>query len=239
MSFSITFDTDELRKELRDVGARQMPFALANALNATANDMQAGIRNVVTGRGFVIRSEGSAQFLRRQIKRERGQDFATKQFPVARVRIASSASGRKASLLSLIDQGGSRFSQFAIGSGATFGPSSVVIGFQQGSRRQTMNAIPRGLFPKNTGLQERRNISGAFAKGSLKGKRGTFAVRTGPQSGLVLQRQGGKVRALFAIKPRVRVAARNFFAPMAEKVALGRFDQNLDFALRQALKTAR
>jgi hypothetical protein len=224
MSFSITFDTDELRKELRDIGARQMPFALANALNATANDMQAGIRNVVTGRGFVIRAESSRQFLRNQIRREPGQDFANKRNPVARVRIANKG---RASLLSLIDQGGTRASRFAI-------PGSNGQSLPIPARQVATATVSRALYPGKLALKATKGGAGA------RGAKRTFVVKTKAGDTLLLQRRGKRsVRTLFVLNSQAKVPGRQFFAPMAEKVALGRFDQNLDFALRQALKTAR
>ena len=245
---TITFDIRNLTAYLEDDRKRQVPFALARALNATALDMQAAIRNVVTGRTFTIRSEASRTWLRNSIKIER-TDRATKSNPVARVRIAQPGKGGgRAGLLGFLEEGGVRFSQYAIGSGATFGPSSVAVPI----RSTPLERIPRSLYPSMTGLQERRIIEGGLSKGALKGKRRTFAIRTGAGVGLILQRKGkaGKTRrapgerdpqlkVLFAIKPRVTVPGRAFFFPTAERIATARFEANMDAALAFAIRTAR
>lgn len=221
-SFSIRFDTDALTRELTDTARRQIPFATAKALNATANDMQAGIRNQVTGRGFVIRSDNSARWLKQQIRRNPGEDFATKRQQVARVRIQDQG---RASLLSLIDQGGQRTSRFAVSGAGTQVAVPV--------RRTPAQRIPRTQFPAALQLK-------ATPKGQIKGARGAFVVKTKAGDTLVLQRTGKrKVQLRFVLERAVGVRPRQFFAPIAEKVALGRFNQNLDYALREALRTAR
>ncbi len=226
MSRTITFQTDNFVRFLNDSVKRQMPFALANALNATANDMQAGIRNAVTGRGFTIRSETSRQFLRNQIRRNPGEDFARKSRLVARVRIADRG---RASLLSLIDQGGERGTQLAIGA-ATQGNNLPVP-----ARVNPSDKVSRTLYPAKLNLQ---NV-GKSGK-ALRGDRRTFVVRTKDGETLLLQRRGKrKVRTLFVLERSTRVRARQFFSPLAESVALGRFPENFERSLLQAIRTAR
>lgn len=216
----IRFDTDPFVRFLDDTKRKQVPFAAANGLNATANDMQNGIRNAVTGVGFVIRSDSSRQFLRRQIRRNPGQDFANKRNLVARVRIQNK---RKASLLSLIDQGGERTSRFAI----TGAPSLPIP-----ARTVPTDKIARSLYPAKLNLQ---------AKGQqLKGAKRTFIVKTKGGDTLVLQRKNKRtVRTLFVLERKADVRARDFFAPTAERVALGRFEGNFERAFANALRTAR
>lgn len=222
----ITFDTDNFVRFLDDTKRRQVPFALANALNATANDMQQAIRNRLQGgRGFVIRSEGSRRFLLRQIRRNPGEDFATKRRLVARVRIANN---RKASLLSLIDQGGERSTQFAIAP-ATQGRDLAIP-----QRPSPTARIPRSLYPAKLNLRQ-------TAKGSgLRGDRRTFTVRTKAGDLLLLQRKGRRtVRTLFVLERSATMRPRNFFAPAAEGAATTRFAGNLERAFAHALRTAR
>lgn len=235
---SITFDIDPLMRELSDTGKKQVPFALALALNRTAEEMQEAVRQRIFARGFVIRSAATARFLSNAIKIRRS-DRATKTQFRAAVRIESSGKGGgRAGLLGFLEEGGVRYSQFAIGSGVVFGPGSVAVPIRPTPSTQ----VPRNLYPAQTGLQERRSISGGLTKASLRGKRRTFVVRTRPGEGLVLQRTGpGRrdTRALFVIKPRVRVQGRRFFFVTAERTAIERFDVNMDGFMRAAIRTAR
>lgn len=234
----ITFDVNALTAELQDSVKRQIPFAMALTLNRTVEEMQERARQRLFQRGFTIRTAASARFLTNSIKIRR-DDRATKTNPVARVRIESPGrGGGRAGLLGFLEQGGVRFSQFAIGSGIAFGPSSVAVPL----RTPDSQVMPRNLYPSQTGLQERRAIDGSFTKGSLKGKRRTFAIRTKPGQGLILQRTGKgqrDTRVLFAIKPRVRVEGRNFFFPTVERTARERLEINFAGFMALAVRTAR
>lgn len=225
----IHFDSAALVRELNDLGKRQAPFAIANALNSTADDVQNAEQNVVaSSRTFVIRSENSRRFLARQIRRNRGSDFANKRKLVSAVRIQSSG---RASLLSLIDQGGVRTSRFALGSGHELNDPVVPVP----AREHPRAALARSLYPKNLKLRNR----GKFWK-SIKGEKRTFVVRTKGGTQLVLQRQGkDRVRTLFVVKPDVDVRPKNFFGPTAQRVAVARFDANLEAAFIAAVRTAR
>lgn len=222
----ITFDETQFTRFVNDAVKRQVPFAMANALNTTANDMQQAIRNRLQGgRGFTFRSEGSRQFLLRQIRRSPGEDFAKKSSLVARVRIANN---RKTSLLSLIDQGGQRTTRFSLGAAAEGKDLPI-------PQRPTPTArIPRTLYPAELNLKP-------TAKGKgLRGNRRTFTVRTKSGDTLLLQRKNrGQVRTLFVLSRSATMRPRNFFAPAAESAALTRFDGNFERALMQAIRTAR
>lgn len=224
---TITFDVGPMVRFLDDTRVRQMPFALSLALNATANDMQRAIRNRVEGgRGFTIRSNASRQFLLRQIRRNRGEDFATKRSLVARVRIQNKGTG-SASLLSLIDQGGLRTSRFAIDPSITQAKDLPI------PQRATPTAkISRTLYPGRLNLKRTGK--------ALRGDRRTFVVKTATGDTLLLQRRGKRVvRTLFVLQRSANMRARNFFAPAAESAAITRFDLNLQAGLRRALETAR
>lgn len=223
---TIVFHTDNFVRFLSDSAKRQVPFALANALNATANDMQRAVRNLLQGgRGFTFRTEGSRQFLLRQIRRNPGEDFARKTRLVARVRIANN---RKASLLSLIDQGGERSARYAI-SPTTEGRDLAIP-----QRPTPASRIPRTLYPAKLNLRPTKKGKG------LRGDRRTFTVRTKSGDLLLLQRQGRKkVRTLFVLERSASMRPRNFFAPAAESAARTRFNGNFERAMQHALRTAR
>lgn len=238
INISFSLNVDSLVHELTDTGKRQVPFAMALALNRTAEEMQVGIRREIPLHGITVRSAVSARFLANSIKITRA-DRASKSNLVARVRIEPPGKGGgRAGLLGFLEGGGVRFSQFAIGSGATFGPGSVVI-----PMRQTPGeSVPRNLYPSQTGIQERRAIEGGKTKGALRGKRGTFVIRTGPQQGFVMQRMGkGRrdIHALFTIKPRINVPGRHFFFPPAERIARDRLMINFAGFMDHAMRTAR
>ena len=235
---SVTFDIDPLVKELRDTWQRQVPFAAMMALNRTDEEAQSAVRQRMFQRGFIVRSASSARFLANSIKILRS-DRASKTSLSARLRIESPGKGGgRAGLLGFLEGGGVRFSQFAIGSGAVFGPGSVAVPV----RPTPLSQIPRNLYPSQTGLQETRAIDGSLKGGRLKGKRRTFAVRTKPGEGLVLQRTGTGKRdttVLFVIKPRVQVPGRQFFFPTFERTARERFDVNFVAFMQHAIRTAR
>lgn len=245
---TITIDMNPFIAQLQDERLRQVPYAIGQALNRTARDVQAAVRNAVTGRGFTVRTETSRRWLRNSIKIGPG-DWASKRNHVAKIRIEPPGKGGgRAGLLGFLEEGGVRFSQFAIGQGIAFGPGSVPVPV----RATPGTVVPRSLYPSMTGLQERRDISGGLTKGALRGKRRTFAIRTSTGKGIVLQRFGrGKkgrrapgqrdpnTRVVFAITPRVRVAGRHFFFPTAERIVSARFEANMEAALQQAMSTAR
>lgn len=224
---TITFDIGPMVRFSEYTRQRQYPFALSLALNATANDMQQAIRNRVEGgRQFTIRSSQSRQFLLRQIRRNRGEDFATKRSLVARVRIQNSGK-RGSSLLSLVDQGGLRTTRFAIDASITQAKDLPI------PQRPTPTAkVSRTLYPGRLNLKRTGK--------ALRGDRRTFVVKTATGDTLLLQRRSKRVvRTLFVLQRSANMRARNFFAPAAESAAITRFDINLQAGLRRALETAR
>lgn len=239
---------DPLVKELDDTAKRQIPFARMLAVNKTTGQAQDAIRNRIFARGFVVRTAQSANWIRHSIKWF-GADRATKDNPRAILRIDPPGKGfGRSGLLGFLEEGGVRYSSFAIGNGTVFGPGSVAIPL----RSNPMEVIPRSDYPKMVGLQERRSISGKFTKGRLRGRRGMFAIRTkvSPMGneGMVFQRTGpgrivgGKdldVRPRFAIKPRVQVKGRQFFYSTFEQTIRDRFSDNLTEAMARAMRTAR
>lgn len=77
-------DSELVRGALTEIG-RQAPFAMAKALNATANAAQTDVRNKLgSGRQFTLRRR---DFVLRTIYRQPGQDFATKGVLRAVVRV--------------------------------------------------------------------------------------------------------------------------------------------------------
>ena len=81
MKVTVSGDT-AVKQQLQQIG-RQAPFALATALNATANSVQQAVRASLTAQ-FTLRRK---TFVERTIYRQPGQDFATKSKFQAVVRV--------------------------------------------------------------------------------------------------------------------------------------------------------
>lgn len=249
---SISMNVDQVIANLDDLYKRQLPFALSKAINKTALDIQAAIRQRIFQRGFTVRSGQSATWLSNLIKINRG-DFATKERMMARVSVGKGFSqGDRSTLLPFLEEGGIRTSRMQIGTASLFAAGSVAIPL-----RHTPNeSIPRALYPSNLGLQDRRDVSGAITRAGrgkksrpkaplnaqLKGSQRTFIVRTKAGEGLIFQRIGsGKrdLRGLFTIKPSARVPGRQFFYSTALKTASAKLQPNFLDALALAMRTAR
>lgn len=242
MRIDVKFDTSIFRHGMLAL-AKQLPFAVATAMNRSAEEGQQAVKNRILMRGFKIRSAASATWLTNQVKIYRGER-ATKDSLTVTIRMGGGAgagnvdsgSARGKSLLSFLEAGGERLGARPIGSGATFGPS-VVIPVLTGNE-----IMPRALYPIALGLAPRRQIAGGFTKAALQGKRRTFVVSMGDGTGLVLQRTGpGKhdVRVLFLIRKSEHVSGRYFFFEVAPKVFAERFPINLAGMYQTALRTAR
>ena len=243
MRIDVQFDASQLSAAVLD-RARQLPFAIANAMNRTMEEAQTAVKERIRMRGFTIRSGATDRWLTNQVKINRGER-ATKANLLVTLRIGSGAGAGNVdagsftgkSLLAFEEAGGERVGARAIGTGGTFGPSIVVP-----IRTTPGEIIPRALYPINLGLVPRRQIAGGFSHATLEGKRGTFAISTGAGQGLILQRYGpGKddVRVLFLIRQHAHVAGRHFFYDVAKRVILERFAANLAGMYAAALKTAR
>jgi len=248
----IKVNTDELIDKLSDYGKRQVPFAMANALNRTGEDIALATRQRIYQRGFTIRSSKSAAFIAAAIPKPMGTNRATKQRlrVLAWVNDALGKSSRYA-VLPQMEEGATHVGTMALGGGRI--PPSVAVPF-----RATLGQglIPRSMYPKALGLQERRAIAGGTyysgrgkksrrqgrGRGSLQGQQRTFIVERASGSPLVVQRTGRGDRAtrvLFTLKRSVPIPARRFYFPTATATAQRQMPSNLAGFLDQALRTAR
>jgi hypothetical protein len=229
---------------LDDVAQRQVPYAISRTLNAVALEAQEAVRQRIHRRGFAIRSAATATWLERSIKFAR-EDRATKTQLSATIRVEPPGGnkGRRGSLLAFLERGGVRTSKFALGSGRVFGAGSVVVP----KRASKSEQIPRSLYPKALRLQESRyvvgsNDGGGLTPGRLRGKQRSFAVRTGPQRGLILQRTGpgpSDTRVLFWVRSSIKVPGRGYFRSTIERVASERFAPIFAREFAEAMRTAR
>jgi hypothetical protein len=192
----------------------------------------------------------SDAWLTRQIWFGRG-DRATKARLSATITVRPQPGKGRSSLLPLLEDGFLRRSQRLIGSERIFSIGSIAI---PNRGRNALRQIDRSLYPSMLGLQERLGPSGLqkvkvrVGKKTreqyvgLKGKRRTFVVRTGPNTGQVRQRIGSDKRAtilLFRIRPPKPVTGRRFFYETAQLVAQDRFALNFRRGFAEAMATAR
>ena len=239
--FTIEFDLDTFTGQLDDAAMKQLPFALALALNRTAEEAQEAVRNRIRMRGFTIRSAQSDAWLSRRVMFYK-QDRANKDHLWTALQVDqpnASGGGKLAgsrSLLGFLEDGGARTGMRPIGDGTVF-PNAVVVPV----RNSPIDSIPRSLYPVNLGLSAKREISGKLALGRLRGKQRTFVVRTSTGTGLVLQRQGAgqeNVRALFFIKPQTRVTGRHFFYPTVQRTVEQRIAPNFAGMFNAAMQSS-
>lgn len=243
--FSVRFDAEALGRDLNEIGKKQLPFALALSLNRTMEESQQAVYDrMFFMAGLSIRSDASGRWLMRQIKFFRG-DRATKEKleavltvnPGAGAGDAETGSFRGRSILAFLEEGGQRLGKRPIGNGMTFGPSVAVP-----LRKSKYDTVPKSLYPVNLGLEPRRRIEGGLTAGQLRGARRTFAIRTGPNRGMVLQRFGRgqrDTRVLFFIRPSVNVKGRRFIVPTVNRTFTERMPVNFASFFQYAIDTAK
>ena len=249
LNLDLTVNLRGTDQSLAELVTRQMPFALSLALNTTMEDTRQAGRTSVRSR-FSLRTPQSEKFLS--------------------LGIAVSKKATKGNLHAMLEVGGSfnlgkavRYSKLAQFEEGGVRSGGAMVGGMRIGVFKGVELIPyqkptaRALYPANLGLQSRRTIEGGMSDSSLKGKRRTFVVRTGPKTGTVLQRTGKKsgeakgpgarsgtrndpkLVRLFRIRPQVTVKAKHWMLPTARVVWDKRFTPNLDRALEHALRTAR
>lgn len=263
MNVSFTTNVERVLANLDERYHKQLPFAVALALNRTAEEMQVAAQNRIRQRGFTIRSAQTDAWLTRQVMINRG-DRATKDRLRAAVSIGMGFSSASKSLLPFLEGGGTRTSRMQIGNSGIFAAGTVAVPI----RSSPMQIMPRGLYPSALGLQEVRAIDGGTYRAGrgqhsrrkvsqrvrgmlMKGSMRTFLIKTSQGKGVLLQREGSSkgrrvqgardpnTKALFAIVPFTRVAGRKFFFSSTLPVANARFRINLTGFLSHAIRTAK
>lgn len=249
MNLSISLDISKATAFLTDVEQRQIPFALARALNVTATEFQDEVRRGISGR-FVLRQP---KFILDSVKIERGNFATSKGFKTgggkftATVSIGGEGSShRNAGLLVKYEEGGEKISA---------DPNAPIIIPTQALRPSFAELPPRNLYPKNLRLIERRSVDGTLPahvhrtkRGveQLQGKQRTFVLdpRTNIGSRVwgVFQRYGPKrsdIRLIWRYKTRIQIPARLQFMDTAQRIVPERFAENFKMMLAIALNTAR
>lgn len=230
---------------------RHAPFALRAALQRTAEEGRDAARQRVLRRGFTIRSATFAGLLANAIIIER--PASTDAGPGGRYTfrvVVDSRVGKSRTLLPWLEDAGVRTSTRNLG---RFGRAVAVP-----VRRTPMEVIPRNLYPSATGVGgatfaipqrpaigvqrgKRGQVIGSVGTaGRMRGKQRTFAIAKAGSSteGTVFQRYGSgdrDIRAIFLVRPSVRVAGRKYFYAEVERVVRQRLAVNFRGMLDAAL----
>lgn len=221
----ITVDTAAFAARLNATEQRQLPFAIALALNHTANDVQAAVRATLPQR-FTIRSSVTLNFFNRMIKIATA-DRATKQVHAVTVGIAGPASGsigaeaQKAALLARHELGGVH--------------TAPVFFLPAPGLRTASSNIPKALYPVNLGLTQRKLIAGGSAAGGSQGKRRTYVV---PGVGIFQRISKDETDLLWLFRQRITLKPRLGFTTTATATIETRWIPNFAAAFAQAISTA-
>jgi hypothetical protein len=195
----------EISASLKAIG-RQAPFACSLALNETANAVQSAVQASLS-RNFTLRRP---DFIRKTIKRERGQDFATKTKLQAAVRVDETRN-----FLSQHEDG----EQKRALSGRNV---AIPINVKRGSNGIISTANrPKGLLRDKRVMRiESDRGKSLLVRFTGKGKR-------------------SKVDVLYVLKPFVPLRARLGMKDMGERAAGLAWPQAVENAIVNALATAK
>jgi hypothetical protein len=199
---------------------RQIPYVQMLAVNQIADEFQKVEQNSLTKQGFTLRQE---TFIKNTIKRV-GPDFATKQHPVAAVRIDP-----ERDFLAKFERGGIKV--------ALQGKPFVAIP-SPGLRRNKRGLIPRKFYPSKF------KPFVDHPSGITTGQDRTFIVPTKGGNRLLLQRFGGSrgkrgVRPLYLFVPEVHISPQLHFYDNALAVARSAWPSAVAAAWARAIKTMR
>lgn len=237
-TIQIELDTNatEIQRWMRAVFLDQLPYAMARAVNATAFDARDAIRRGIDER-FTIRRP----YVPRGVQIPPG-GRATKQKPEAIVEL-----DRRRSFLAKFEEGGVKR-----------GSATMPIAIPTEHIRPVHTAIPPlSLYPKNLGLQERRDISGGFTAARTtftrrgvkqwKGKRRTFVIdpwehNATPELWGVWQRRGPKrhqIRLIWAYRREIPIPPTLKFVETGRRTVNEVWDRNFTREFDRAIRTAR
>jgi hypothetical protein len=239
----------EIDATLVDTAARQVPFAIATALNRTVNDAQSTLRGDLR-RDFTIAADRET-FMDRLIKIG-PEDRANRNHLVAAIGIqdpgGKSGKGRSEILTRHVFGGSHR----------ALDPEEPFFIPSHFLRPTDRTRVPQRFYPSNLRLADRRGIGGATSAVLLgnrrltktggvvrQGKRKTWVVPFGNTRGLtpgIYQRTGPDredIQLLWLFKKRVNLGRpRLDFVGRVRQAVRDRFQPNFDVAFARALDTA-
>ncbi len=246
MRIDIRVQVSQFLLTLGELGTKQAPFVVRDAVNATARDVAAGLKEEIARR--FVTSPAGLRFLQSRVK------VITPNTPLGRIY----AQGRDLRLGALVGvvppEGKGQFAGFdryrglllpmMEAGGLTPGPRDVAgrLGFGRYAipivRPGMRPRMPLNLWPINLGLQARQSIEGRRTVAQIKGKRRTYVVQMRAGEAIIFQRFGRErddTTPLFATKQQTRLPARRFFLPTAQRIARVRLSHHLDASLSHAL----
>lgn len=237
LEVSIRVDATQAMRDLDDIGKRQVPFAMAQAINGVVNNFQRAEFAGIESR-FHIRRPG---WVKKSIKRTHK---ATKSELWADVAIQPPGAKPRADILGKFERDTSKTSVRPGGDVAV--------------------PMPGGPNRNGAGIVANRDRPRAFhfhqVGGAIEGERGTFIVQGPNGEALILQRQKGgarrrrkgdpkrlgpapkgpsHVRLLYVLLPQVPISPVLEFVATAQRVVNETWAAEADRALASALATAR
>lgn len=251
-SLRVQHNADAIAATLDAVARRQLPFATANGINRTLDEIRTETRRKLPSQ-FRFRSTRARRFFESFVVTDPDQR-ATKTRLRGVVGIqpplrGSFSNSKRVGILTKFQAGGT----FSYPNGM---PVAIPTDYL---RSRYKNEIPRSMYPKSLGLLERKSIEGGSKitgaktrqvgpgrwKTSLRGARRTFALDpryhqvSNPDVYGVWQRRGrgrdSEPFLLWAYKPSIRVPKRLTFLEDAERMTRERLALNIEGQLRYAL----
>ena len=196
---------------------QQLPYVEAKAINATALNVQ----TVETAHIFHVFQVRNRTFAKRATKI---RQFANKRQPTIQAEVAIDPPGNRADVFAKFESGGQKT------------PRGSSLAVPDPTLRGARGAVPKSKRPKAFGFQ----YAGQGPKATVfRGRRGTFLIKTGPRTGLLLQRKDGQVKVLYRLIPRARIDDRLAFLENAKETIERQYPGNFRKALDRALRTAR
>lgn len=216
---------DTALSALKDLHAKQLPFATALALTNTALAFQEEQRKQMAGHF----TERRPDWVNKSVKITH---FARKTDNpiVATVAIESPGGGSRSDELGKFEQGGDKTSR-----------EGGSIAVPDEAKRTKTDIVARSARPRAFGF----TVWGTGPKATVyRGQRRTFMIKpSAGQGGGIYQRvgkgKGSTIRQLFSLAKRVRIDRRLGFYPTAQKVAREKFAAIAEAAVRKAIATAK
>lgn len=238
-----------LVKDFGTLQAKQLPWALMWASNATVADAEDNV--VLSMKRMLPASSRGRTWIHRHVKvmkqgsrlsREHGSGkggAAIGIIPPGGVKLAGWDRYR-GSLVAMMENGGltpgpRRFGGRASGAMSDLGRYAIPI-----RRRGQFSPLPLSMYPINLGLSSRTGISKRTVGGALRGKQRTYMVpiRNSPGNALILQRYGKErdaTQPLFWTQRETRVPRRPYFFAVVDAAVKQRFGLHFQHAMEQAL----
>jgi len=217
---TITTNVPEVAAAMRGLFSRQVPFALKNAINASAVTAQAEQRK----RQRAIFTVRRPAFVDRAVKI---RPFATKSKPMATIRIEPPGGAKRADILGKFET--ERIKR----------PTGERLAVPVEARRSKAGIVQRGQRPRALNLQE---FARAPGKVILRGEKRTFAVlKPGGRGGIYQSVGKGKrrqVRTLFRFTPQAEITPDLRFVDTIvrslDKTFVGDFAREFEKAIAKA-----